>query len=269
MAKKQRWSISILLLTILLVALLVGCSSKKPETIEESLLGEWKAQSIDGQVEADIQFVFSGGEYIGKYNLYDYTSNKWATNNFKLKSVDNFTLTLLLDTGEIEQLSFAVSKDTLFLSGIAYTNATKSIPTDRKDTYVKDGIITPILDDVFLGMTEAEFNRTDFRKSCTTKMSGFDLPDNFYKWYPEDTGTSWANSYFPSGKLTALVLYLDYGFDEKTSTFIAEHIIDEYTSKYGTYTLSNGKYGWATGNIYITFDTTTEYWYTLEYSLYH
>lgn len=269
MVNKQRRRISILIMTFVLATLLIGCSLKRPETIEESLLGKWEVQSIDGQIEADIQFEFSNGEYIGKYSLYDYANNKWATNNFKLKSVDNFTLTLLLDTGEIEQLSFAVSKDTIFLSGIAYTNPTKNVPTDRKDTYVKDGIITPIIADVFLGMTEIEFNKTDFRKSCTTNTTGFDLPDNFYKWYPEDVGTSWANVYFSNDKLTSLVLYLDQGFDEKTSAFIAEHIIDECTSKYGIYTLTNGKYEWATGNIYITFDTTTEYWYQLEYSLYH
>ena len=269
MDKAKKYTIPILFLVMLLVVSLAGCTSKKQESLEESLLGEWKAQSIDGKVEADIQFEFSEGEYIGKYNLYDYTNNKWATNDFKLKSIDNFTLTLLLDTGKIEQLSFAVSKDTLFLSGIAYKNTTKNISTDRKDTYIKDGVITPILDDVFLGMTEAEFNKTDFRKSCRTGITGFDLPDNFYKWYPENTGKNWASSYFSSDKLTSLVLYLDNGFDDKTAKFIVEHVVDECTSKYGEYTLSYGKYKWKTGNIYVTFDTTTEDWYRLEYSLYN
>ena len=38
-------------------------------------------------------------------------------------------------------MSFAVSKDTLYLSGIAFVNSEKSIRTTRTDTYIKNGVI--------------------------------------------------------------------------------------------------------------------------------
>ena len=245
----------------------MGCNSNTVESIEDSLVGVWKTTVGNGNLEAEIEFQKSGDEYIGEYNLYDYSESKWCTNKFKLKSIDNFTLTLLLSTGEIEQMSFAVSKDTLYLSGIAFVNSEKSIATTRTDTYIKNGVITPIINDVFFGMSEIEFNNSEFRKKCSNSTSGFNLPKNFYDWYPSEySGFNWGSEHFYNDSLCSLNLYFSYNAKLSSAQVILMNIIDEYSSQFGAYSQSEGVYTWQSGNIEITLESLV---YDAGLSYYH
>lgn len=264
-----------LLYTVLIFSLiatsLIGCKSNTVESIEDSLVGVWRT-SVDNNLEAEIEFQKSGDEYIGEYNLYDYGNGEWGTNKFKLKSIDNFTLTLLLSTGEIEQMSFAASQDTLYLSGIAFVNSEKNVATARTDTYIKEGVITPIICDVFLGMTEVEFDRSDFKNNCSDSFSGFNLPKDFYHWYPSDySGLNWGNVNYFDGHLTNLSLYFAYNAKLSSAKTILTNIIEEYSLQFGDYSKLDGIYVWQSGNLEVTLEAL-EYdvglsYYHVKYSL--
>lgn len=257
---------------LMIIVLFSGCSlqiEKKEETIEDSLIGVWKTGIIEGIAEADIKFECVNDKYIGEYNIYDYTTNEWSRQNFELKSVENFTMTLLLATGKIEQHSFAVSKNTLYFAGFEFLNSEKNVVSNRTDTYIKDGVISPIIDDVFLGMTKEEFEKTDFIKECSKAITGYDLPDNYFEWYPSENLSNWVNGYYglSDNCLNSLIFYFNYDLMEEGSTYIVSKLIDEYSSRFGDYAESSGRYTWVSGNLEIVLNTNTEHYYQVEYSL--
>lgn len=244
------------LLTVLLLTLpLAGCADSTNQASApdwEQLVGVWKAADDGDQAGAEIRFEKSGEKCIGEYRLYDASSAQWINNAFELISIENYTITLQLSDGTTEQRSFAASKDTVYLSGTALVNAEKNIENTYAHSYVLDGVVTPIIGDVFLGMTKAEFENSLFGKSCTLDGNYFRLPQDYYDWYPaEYTDECWGALTIPGDRLEALHLTFAYEAEQSCGDTILNGLLEDYSAQFGAYEYSDDTYTWKSGNLTI------------------
>ena len=262
--------LTILLILCFLIAL-TGCN----QSTESALVGKWTCSTYDSDNEATIVFEKGEDGLIGEITLIDEDNDEWSKNSFQVESIENFTIKLLLDNGKIEKSSFAISKDTLIIFGSEFKNSDKNIKIERDDTYIIDGVIMPVIEDVFFGMTSTEFKNTDFyNDNCSSYSSEYlDLPDWFY---PSVDGFVSYNFDEESGKLNSLEFFFDKDTDTKTEK-LKNNIIDAYSSQFGNYTTREWgtqdytEYTWTSGNMLIEFcDQTREdgnIAYTLCYKL--
>lgn len=253
----------------------------KEISIEDALVGKWTAKANQNKNEAVVVFErdeVNKDKLIGNMSFYDFENKKWEGYDFTVKEIKEFIIILLLDNGNIETSSFAVSKDTLIIFNAEFKNKDKNIPVTRDDTYLKDGVIMPIVSDVFLGMTEEEFEMTEFfdkyQETGKTKMTFCKLPEWFV---PKVNG--FTSIYFNHEEILSSLTFCFwyYSDDLERMESVKKNLINSCNSLYGTsqnYSTNSEVYGemdvlvWVSGNMYISIEDDKEDTdIRLEYSL--
>ena len=225
----------------------------KPLSVEEHLLGEWIAENENG--EASIIFKENrDGDYSAEWSIYDYTKKEWLKTNFTIKDIDNHIMTILLDDGKIQFISFAISKDTLFFDGTGYKNNEKNVPIpDSEYAYIVDGVILPI-DNCYMGMSKDEVEKA---------LDPLTVEHEEY-WstceMPEEYGNVRIRfSFDDEFGLNEIMYWLNDYYEQKSS------LIDMLSDIYGDYEKSKWsgfdnyyRYTWRSGNLVIDLNEDIE-----------
>ena len=225
--------------------------------------------------KVSITFSYENDVLSGELAYYDYDNSEWDKMSFTVDEYTEYTMTLLFDGGKIDKFSYSIGKDRLIFDGVIYTNTGKNVKVDKtRRTYILDGVPMPIIEDVYLGMTESEFKGTDFYTENKSSYSSdfLNLPDWFY---PSVDG--FVSFYFnESENLRSLNFFFYKDTTDKTQQ-LKTNIVAAYSSQFGDHekrdwsTKDYTDYIWKSGNLIVTFcDQTREdgdVAYTVEYKL--
>lgn len=266
--------ISKFLAVILLIQCIIplsGCSDKHTHP----LVGEWVYEAQSGDSSVIITFEETDDKLTGVKKVLDVKNGSWVSNTFEVQSIEGFFITLLLDNGTLEKSSFSVSKDTLYLSGNEFKNESKYVPINRFDTYIADGVIKPVIDDVYFGMSESELKSTTFYKEKVTSESNRgDRVLYVTGWGNPLVTCSFYYDLDDNGHLCHIKMVFGSYFHElakEQSKKLMGNLIKVYNNQHGTCTSDGSLYQWQTGNMIIDLDDQSngDAWYVfqLEFSL--
>ena len=240
-------------ITILLSSILscTGCAGEK-----NSLVGEWSSNHSDGS-SATIIFEEGTEGLTGEISIVDTESSKWIKKTFTVNAMDekNFTMTLLMDDGTVEKTFYVASKDTLYIFGIEFTNPKKNVKTTRTDTYVVDGKITPIIGDVYIGMTREQVKKTNFYKSNINSYGDCEVTN----WPVQDAYGTCTFLYNDADRLEGMEYCINFenmpeydeSFGNKSPRYIKASEMND--KLYGAKT-SDSPATWMFGNLKITLE---------------
>ena len=170
--------------------------------------------------------------------------------------------------GDIIFIPFAVSNDTLYFDGIEHKNPDKNIKIPKEieknstyKTYVRNGVITPVGQGLFLGMSKEEVENV-------IKPAVLQDGTAYYRYEIPGTDISCHLDFF-KGELHSIEIYVE---DMDT----LDEAIDYLSNLYGDYTTEKWstnqdyiKYEWVSYNldININYDTKSNKYYWISYQL--
>ena len=260
---------------VLLIVFLIKPQPSQP-SFEENLVGIWTSSKDSSSGKASITFSYENDVLSGDLAYYDYDNSEWDKMSFTVDEYTEYTMTLLFEGGKIDKFSYSIGKDKLIFDGVIYTNADKNVKIDEtKRTYILDGVPMPVIEDVYLGMTESEFKGTEFytENKSSYSLEYLDLPNWFYP-----TVDGFVSFYFnkETENLQSLTFFFRKDTVDKTQK-LKTNIIEAYSSQFGDYekkdwsTADYTDYIWKSGNLIVTFcDQTREdgnVAYTVTYTL--
>lgn len=227
----------------------------KPLTIEEYLLGEWRVEVDDG--ESTLTFEENDdGKITAEWCVYDYANKEWDEHHFTVKEIEDYIMTILTDDGQIQFIPFAISKDTLVFANIEYKNEEKDIPIpDSKYTYIVDGIIKPVTNGCYMGMS-----KDDIEKTVAPLEVSHSKPESYCMLPVDGENEIKMSFYFDDNYgLEEIHYWLEDYYSEK------DYIISKLSDMYGDYEKSKWsgfdnyyRYTWCSGNLVIDLNEDIE-----------
>ena len=246
-------------ITVLLSSILfcTGCAGEKND-----LVGEWSLKYTDGSSATIIFEEAEKGKLTGERSIIDVESGKWIKETFEVASIDELTstMTLLIEDGTVEQTFYAASKDKLLIFGTVFTNPKKNIEPLHIGTYVLDGEITPLIGDVYIGMTREEVKKTDFYKNNSTFSDEFEVTN----WPVQDAYGTGQFLYDDADKLLGIKFRIH--FADATAVGDVRFKAEEMNNKLYGAKISDSPYTWTSGNLKVTQEADQGVWLTYKLS---
>ncbi len=250
---------------VLIFSVIIGYVNRERD-IEYNLLGVWVSEN--DEVKSKIIFEEDGNVLEGTWSFYDYINGKKEIIDFEVENIEDFTMEIATEDGDIIFIPFSVSKDTLYFDGIEHKNSDKNIRISKEmekynsyRTYVRNGVITPVGQGLFLGMSMDEVENI-IKPAVLQKEIGY------YQYVLPGTEISCHLDFF-KGELHCIELYIE-DIDS------IDKAIDYLSNLYGEYTIERWsidcdyiRYKWESYNlnININYNTKSNKYYWISYQL--
>jgi len=268
-SKKIIFCICIMWCVTLIVSAVIGYVNRE-RSVEYNLLGEWIAET--DEIKSKVVFEGNENDLEGTWSIYDYENGKKEVIDFEVEDIENYTMEIVTKDGDIMFVPFAVSKDTLYFNDIEHKNPDKNVKIPKGTiTYIEDGIIKPVVNSLFIGMSKEEVEKVI--RPTELEKEEYNGHIHYYYYEIPDTDLSCRLEFSDKEVLEKIEVYTN----EKESL---NDIIEILSNSYGNYERTENKlyegcnyctYEWKSNNMIIELEYQVEsdyYWitYKLDFS---
>ena len=267
-SKKIMLVICIIWSVMLMILAIIGYVNRE-RSVEHNLLGEWIAET--DEIKSKVVFEGNENDLEGTWSIYDYGNGKKEVIDFEVEDIENYTMEIVTEDGDIMFVPFAVSKDTLYFNNIKHKNPDKNVKIpkkmkkyDRYKTYVSNGVITPVGQGLFIGMTMDEVENV-------IKPATLQEEIGYYCYEMPETDISCHLDFF-KGHLNEIELYIDDMDTMDGAIWYLSELYGNYTKERWTTNDKYIQYRWESDNLTVELNCDTEentyYWIRYDYSIF-
>lgn len=256
-SKKHRFKVMLICASVWIIATAVLVTVSyitRERDAYYHLQGQWSAET--DTLRSELDFKGDEEEMEGIWELFDLESGDKEVIVFTVMSAEEYLMKIKTSDDDIRYIPFSLSGDTLFFDGIKHSNPKKDIPIpENKLACIRDGIITPLPNDLFMGMP-----KYNVKKAIEPSV----MTDDTYDYTHNGIQVKCLTEYNSDGALNEIELTVE---DMTTCEAALAWLTSEYgEGKREPNTYATEKYSFESGNLNVYFSNWSTY-YTIRFYL--